>query len=881
MTDDLAVDLHWLEPPAGSVPGVTWGMPWQPGALTDPAQASFHVSAASGEQRLVDSWVTARWPDGSIKWTGHAIGRLDQPADGYRLTVGSFAGGSPTGARVSVEHTETTVIVDTGALRLELARRGSQIITALTRSGRLVGANGRLISLIQTTPPDEEAVRVDRVQCTGHVTGIKVERHGDQHAVLRIAGHHEVQSGTASGELPRLPFVLRVYAYAGSPELRLVHSFTWDGDEHRHFLAGLGIRFDVPMVDPLHDRHVRLAGPSGHFLTEAVRGLTGLRRDPGADVRAAQLAGRSCGDPSRWNPEVANRLGRIPAWGDYTLAQLSSDGFTLRKRTEPGHGWVDVGGGNRSAGFAYAGGVSGGIGIGLRDFWQSYPTQLDIRGAASERASLTLWLYSPQANPMDLRFYHDGMGQDDYASQLDGLEVTYEDYEPGFGTPYGIARTHELMLVAYDCTPSAEHLTRHAGLTELQPLLATDPVYLHRVGVFGDWAPVDRSTPVRATLEDRLDQLFAFYAGQREQRRWYGFWHYGDIMHSYDVDRHTWRYDIGGYAWDNSELSPDLWLWQAYLRSGRADVFRFAEALTRHTGEVDVYHLGRWRGLGTRHNVQHWGCSAKQLRISNAGYRRIFYYLTADDRVGELLDELVDSERLLLEVDPNRKVRDDAYLPGAETAMAIGLGTDFGALAAAWLTAWERTGDPVARDKLLNPLRDIGALRFGFLTGQALYDLTTGRFDSSREQIKVSHLNAVFGLVEVCSEVIALADRFDLDIGDFRAAWLQYCRLFLADPQTQQREVGQPLGGRSLIQGHSRLTAYAARALGDRELAARAWAEFNSGDRIGEETFQLQRADSPNMITPADEAPGISTNGAAQFALAAMQNLALIGDQLH
>lgn len=53
-----------------------------------------------------------------------------------------------------------------------------------------------------------------------------------------------------------------------------------------------------------------------------------------------------------------------------------------------------------------------------------------------------------------------------------------------------------------------------------------------------------------------------------------------------------------------------------YLRSGRADVFRFAEAMTRHTGEVDVYHLGEWRGLGSRHNVQHWGCSAKQLRIS-------------------------------------------------------------------------------------------------------------------------------------------------------------------------------------------------------------------------------------------------------------------------
>ena len=107
-------------------------------------------------------------------------------------------------------------------------------------------------------------------------------------------------------------------------------------------------------------------------------------------------------------------------------------------------------------------------------------------------------------------------------------------------------------------------------------------------------------------------------------------------MHTYDADRHVWRYDVGGYAWDNSELSTDIWLWLYFLRSGRADVFRFAEAMTRHTGEVDVHHLGRFAPLGSRHNVMHWGCSAKQLRISTALNRRYYYYLTADERVGDL-----------------------------------------------------------------------------------------------------------------------------------------------------------------------------------------------------------------------------------------------------
>ena len=76
--------------------------------------------------------------------------------------------------------------------------------------------------------------------------------------------------------------------------------------------------------------------------------------------------------------------------------------------------------------------------------------------------------------------------------------------------------------------------------------------------------------------------------------------------------------------------------------------------MTRHTGEVDVYHLGRFRGFGTRHGVQQWGDSSKQPRVSNAAYRRIYYYLTADDRVGDLMRALVDSDRTLLNVDIGR-----------------------------------------------------------------------------------------------------------------------------------------------------------------------------------------------------------------------------------
>lgn len=879
MTDNTPI--RWIDgqAPAEISSGTTWGMPFPRGTVS--GADALGVQDAAGTRVASQAWPLATWPDGSLKWAGIALPATDQPSDAYHVTTdgdaATVAGQPPSGAAlVTVDDGDDTLTIDTGALTMVLNRAGATLFSSLSRNGREVARDARLVSLLQDGLP-EGAGSVGRDAYTGEVTAVVVEQSGPVRAVVRLEGTHRLDA-PGSGQQGWLPFVVRFYFYANARSVRMVHTFVWDGDAERDFLAGLGVRFTVPLEDELHNRHIRIAGADGGFLTEAVRGLTGLRRDPGTEVREAQVAGRATPAPETWNPEVSERLHLIPSWGDYTLTQLSADGFDLRKRTAPGHGWVGISGGTRSAGFCSLSGPRGGLGVGIKDFWQSHPGQLDIRGAAGAEASLTAWLYSPEAQPMDLRFYHDGLGQDTFEEQLEGLEITYEDYEPGFGNPTGIARTHELTLFAYDATPSTESLAADAASASTPALLQATPDYLHSVGVFGDWDPVDRSTPERARLEDRLDFLFDFYAGQVEQRRWYGFWNYGDVMHTYDFDRHVWRYDVGGYAWDNSELSPDLWLWYSYLRSGRADIFRFAEAMTRHTGEVDVYHLGPWKGLGSRHNVQHWGCSAKQLRISTPAYRRFYYYLTADERTGDLLTELVDSDQNFLGLDPVRKVRPDAatYRPD-RGALGVGLGTDWGSLAATWLTDWERTGNPRSRDRLLGTMADIGALKYGFLTGEALYDLDRGRFDTGREQISVSHLSAVFGLVEICSELVDLVD----DPG-FERAWLQYCRLFLATKEEQVEAVGQPLEGIYLTQAHSRLTAYAAARLGDQDLAARAWESFaEGGEHLNHESaFTLRRIEPPFVLLAVDEAPTVSTNDTAQFGLAVIQNLALVGRHL-
>ncbi len=70
----------------------------------------------------------------------------------------------------------------------------------------------------------------------------------------------------------------------------------------------------------------------------------------------------------------------------------------------------------------------------------------------------------------------------------------------------------------------------------------------------------------------------------------------------------------------------------SFLRTGRADIFRTAYAMTRRLSEVDFHHTGPYAGLGSRHHVTHWGDGAKEVRISSSHLKRPFYYLTGENR---------------------------------------------------------------------------------------------------------------------------------------------------------------------------------------------------------------------------------------------------------
>jgi hypothetical protein len=481
---------------------------------------------------------------------------------------------------------------------------------------------------------------------------------------------------------------------------------------------------------------------------------------------------------------------------------------------------------------------------------------------------------------------------DSYKKQLEALNVTYEDYEPGFATANGIGRTNQLFLKPFISTPSNDDLSSFSSLVRNQPRIVATAEHMHFADVFhGCWAPDPRAlgvtTPLQTTnIENNLELLFKLYHGQVEQNRWYGFWDHGDVQHTYDPYRHAWRYDVGGFAWDNSELSTDLWLWLYFLHTGRADVFKMAEAMTRHTGEVDVYHTGKFKGFGTRHGVQHFSDSSKQLRISNAFYRRIYFYLTGDERTGDLVSELQECQNALLGLDSHRKVQ--AHADIAEGFAMTNIGLDCGPLAAAWLTAWERRteGWEKSKELLMKLLDGIASLKHGIGNNAILLNPTTGEVHECpppTPEWAISHLSMLFGFPEIFAELLDYARaEYPSTVENFMTVWLSYCRAYNGGPGVQRKEFGFEFPSHATWrQSHSTLTAFAAVEQDSEDLAHAAWTQFFSTDGYTQDhDWTILKADPPEYFNHGEEAVWIRTNEAARYGVSAISNLANIGKYL-
>ena len=841
----------------------TWGCMWQQGACKK--ETGYELKNENGRTVPMQSRITAFWPDGTVKWSAHTA-CADELTETIEVLLKEKAGyeSKDSDSGLQVKEAQSGFYVEAGNLCIHIPDAGDCLFDEVLVNGeKRAGKACPVLLLEEPIAIGSKTGKLEK-RYQGMVEEVSLEETGPLRAVVKYRGSHVSSDGDK-----KIPFIIRMYVGLNSSELSFTHTFLYDGDENKDFLKGIGLTFQVPLSGPMYNRHVMFEGDNGIFHETMAELLTWRPRVP-SEIYKAQMNGERLELKGSELETVEQVMQDMPFWDEYDFCQDSPSHFRIKKKTAiPDCCYLDSLHGQRTMGGAAFGGENGSVHCSIRDFWQTYPSGYTFRGLTKEEAEATIWLYSPGAEAMDFRHYTDrGYNQ-----------VYYEGYDYKGATPYGIASTSQYSISFHKSMISTEEeLSGFSKAVTNPPQFVGEPEYYHNLDAFGHWSLPERKTEVEAWLEDQLDCAVQFYQNEVEQRNWYGLFNYGDFMHTYDPERHQWRYDMGGYAWDNTELVPTLWLWLSFLRTGRPEIFTLAEKLTRHASEVDVYHMGKYKGLGSRHNVRHWGCPCKEARIAMAAHHRYYYYMTGDYRLEDIFSELKDNELTFLQKDPLADFykKEEMIFPSHARS-----GPDWSSLCANWLTQWERFLDEGYLKKIQIGMEDIKKAPLKLISGPDFeFDPETVHLRYIGERAAGgTHLQICMGAPQIFMEMADL-------MGDeeWKEMMADYGRFYYLPRQQQLEESGGIIGDRefSLPFMAAAMGAYGAWYLKDETLAKTTWrhllhAMICEGNHNG---FQITTQNNKGNHKQLTEIPWISTNFVAQWCLNVICALEFIRSEL-
>lgn len=713
--------LKWLDYIPKEKKGVTFGYPWPKGKVSS-------LNNLPVDSNYMQSWPLSYWPDGSIKFSGHAVITASNSKEFKMNQLNKIVKEG-----ITVEENKDSFIVKDDLFEVVINKKGNIIIdSVVTHQGSIQASCGQLIAEILSEEVNGLVSYVKKERIIGEVSDVVIEHSGPFKVSIKVTGH--------LGMDQKFPYHLRLVFYHQIDEIKLVPTFFVNEAADQFKLGGFGICFQTKIEGSPFNRHIRLNTSNGVY-TEPSQLLT-TRRYRQSEYYTNQISGNilDLNEDFVFKEAESNAL-----WQDFSVKQAAIDRSIVMKRTDKNLRWLEVPTVKSCTGSMYVGGESGGVSIGIKDFKEKFPAELEVLGVSKEKTELFIWFYSPKGEPFDFRHY----------SNDTHVESAYEGFPEMRATPIGIANTSEAYIRFYDQPATDESIIDFGSSVIIPPLLISDSEVYYQSNATGKWSMVDKSTMSKAKLESMLTTFIQFYKNEIKQREWYGFWNYGDIMHSYDETRHQWFYDLGGYAWQNTELVPNLWLWYSFFRTTDASIFRMVEAMTRHNSEVDRYHFGPYQGLGSRHNVSHWGCGCKELRISMAHLYQYYYYLTADERMKDLLDEVKDAEHAIDRLDPMREFysREEAYTH-------LRVGPDWASLVSNWMSYYERTLDERYLNKIKSTLEDIKNTPHRLLSGP------TYQYNPKKNKMLYTgtgnaggyHMIIAFGAPEVWYDLIDILD---------------------------------------------------------------------------------------------------------------------------
>ncbi|MDL2302670.1 hypothetical protein LJC58_10035, partial [Lachnospiraceae bacterium OttesenSCG-928-D06] len=774
-----------------------------------------------------------------------------------------------------IERTEDCLQIQTGKISLLVSQKSGEISETLFEklciNGEEIINKAYPVLLLEhhatadsEDTDDKNIIKSTKVvKCSTQIDSVEIEEEGELQSILLFKGCF-----TEKGEVAaKAYFHIRMYIGAGSKEIRFVHTFFYNGKEETDYMKGMGIQFDATFKGKENNRHIKFCTDKGIFHEAAIL-LNSSTPRLSPDYLQKQIGGEIMTYKDDEDASIAMK--NLPVWDRYLICQNSPYHYEIKKQTKPECCALSCRQGLRTSGTMAVNGTKGGIMLGIKDFWQKHPSGMEVTNLAGEQSSVTAWFYSPESDAFDFRHYSDKS----YPM------TSYEGFPELGACAVGISVSSECILAVTEKVPTDEQMESFSKQVQKPPVYVGEPEYYYEIKAFGYFSLVSKDTEVERWLEDQLNNAIEFYKEEVDANDWYGLFDYGDFMHTYDPVRHCWRYDMGGFAWQNTELVPTYWLWLYFVRTGREDVFVLAEAMSRHCSEVDFYHFGPMKGIGTRHNVRHWGCSCKEPRVSMAGHHRFYYYLTGDYRIGDAMEDVKDADCSLNNVERFKMKKDDSDTD--EKFVFVRSGPDWSSLVSNWMTKYERSLDKNYLNKIINGLNDIKSTPLGLASGPEYeYNSNDGHlvYIGEREQSGNMHLQICMGGPEIWFE---LADI--LEDEEFKEMLADYGRFYFLSQEEKRNETKGLITNRPFSFPHfaSDIGAYGAWKNQDKELAGTVWGELLRALASDTETEGFLRetyAVLPNGSQLA-EIPWIKTNFAAQWCMNVIIALGFIREEL-
>lgn len=419
-TASQMIQLHCLENRVASG-YVTFGSYWGKGTLVIPnfkkdQTDSFTLQNEKKESIPVQSRITAWWPDGSIKWAAHTA---DASKMGQEVTltaqikdsgennnlIGVTANDNKNAPRSMITRRDDNwLYIDNGVLSLKVPigkNKADTLAEDIFLNGKLRVKKASPVLYLEEQSNENSTnfdingqTKVTRAYKAA-ITAITVEEDGPLALMIKAEGSYRNHSQNQN----KMKFCIRMYINKDSSDIRFVHTFFFDGDEQTDFLKGLGIRFDTVLEGRPYEHHIRFAGELPFKEAAILLNSSYPRLQP--SVLQDQLDGKTWGYPA--DSDVEKAAADLPVWNRYFLYQDSADHYRIGKQTKPQCCVLSAAEGRRAHGAMEVCGENGGILLGIRDFWQKYPSGLEVTNLDDDNASCTAWFYSPEAKSFDYR----------------------------------------------------------------------------------------------------------------------------------------------------------------------------------------------------------------------------------------------------------------------------------------------------------------------------------------------------------------------------------------------------------------------------------------------------------------------------------------------